>query len=89
MDLLLQDIGFRGLTVTMIAEAGCSVIVREPAIPELPLIIGGYSGSDKNNVETVEFQEWCKTEIDMALKVSSTVVVVWGGGGWEGRWDKE
>ncbi len=56
------------------------IIVRDPAVPSLPLDIARGSGRE-NNVETVGFQELCRAEIDMALKVSSIVVVVWGGGG--------
>ncbi len=48
------------------------VVVKEPAVPSLPLDIGGGAGSE-NNVNTVEFKEWCRIEIDLALKVSSTV----------------
>ncbi len=54
---------------TIVLEEPHPILVREPALPSL---LGG--GIDiENNVNTVEFKEWCQTEIDLALKVSSTV----------------
>eukprot|EP01083_Nonionella_stella_P060819 158617_1 len=44
-----------------------TILVKEPAVPSLPLKIGGGPGCE-NNVNKVEFKEWCQTEIDQAVK---------------------
>ncbi len=64
--------------MTMHVEAGLPVVVKEPAAPSLLADIVGGSGSE-NDVDTVEFKNWSKIVIDMALMVSRKVVVVYGG----------